>query len=84
MTRRLRYFTVGFYGDDTVKLYSFDCATDAEQGARILAVRGTGALAFQQLCDEELGDYDAPDLLLALGRIPDTALAQDHALMQAA
>lgn len=70
MARDLHYFALEFDNDGPVARHHFVCATDAEEGAGIIARLSGGAVAYQQWGDDALDVWDEPDVLFEVGTLP--------------
>jgi len=77
MTRRLRYIAQPFWEGRPGEAYGFLCATDAEEGGRILMVQADGVLVFQQCIDDDAETESEPEVLLILGEVPAAAMLID-------
>ena len=71
---RLHYFALEITGGQAVRLHTFGCAIEAEDGARFIGRLALGAVAFQQWGNSVTGEWDAPDPLLFVGEVPRGAL----------
>ena len=80
---RLHYFALEIGGARTA-LHAFACAVDAEEGARIIARMADGVVAFQQWGNPETAEWEAPDPLLVIGRVPDGSLGEPAEVPRAA
>jgi hypothetical protein len=72
---RLHYFALKIAGERT-ELHAFASAVAAEDGARILAPLAEGVVAFQQWGNPVTAEWDAPDPLLVIGRVPEGSLRE--------
>jgi hypothetical protein len=77
MPRRLRYIAQPFWAGRPGEPYGFLCATDAEEGGRLLMSQADGVLVFQQWADDDAEVIEDPELLQVLGDVPAAAIAID-------
>lgn len=79
MAREMRYIAQAFWGARLRpgEPMPFVCATDAEEGAAILAQSAEGVVAYQQFVDDDGPLYDEPEILGTWGRVPAAAISID-------
>lgn len=75
MAWRLHYFALEITARGAV-VHTFTCAVDAEEGAQAIARLADGVVAFQQWGNPVSDEWEAPDPLLVIGRVPDGSLGE--------